>query len=192
MAADEKTLAIVDFLMAGLQAQGHARERILVSGYLHEAIVAAEMGARVNPKAAGYDVEDPLTGEKHELKNSTAAVGSKVNVNLHVPRPKHDESKGQYYARLREANEAKGDVTITHRPDDEAVHTYHLSHAFVSMLMEYKNCWKVTNVNIGGLCCPTCTKVHRLKHLEVLDKAWQADPDEFDEAEFDVRVKETC
>lgn len=192
----EKTEQIINFIVDALQTCGHERPRILVSGYLGEARLAAQMKAVVNPEVHGHDVKD-RDGNTHELKISNVNLGAKVNVNITVPVSRRHERADDYYDRLAASNKAKGNVIVSHTFRHEGItntNTYTIDHEFLSMYMRHKNCWKKRNLNIGGDACTTCTRVHRLENFMDLQQTWAASGKKYDviKNELDDLVISKC
>lgn len=193
---DDRTGDTIRFLVNALVKAGHDQSRILSSGYLGEAYLAAEKQLIVNEKAQGVDARDK-NGVAIEMKISCAPLGKKCNVNLFVPKPKRSgETRDQYYERLAQINEEKGNVYIQHTytsaEDKPKRNVYEFSHEFITFLMEHANCRTKDNVNIGGIGCVKCTKVHRLLYLQKVEKQWLADKEGFDTCVLDVQVAGTC
>lgn len=194
MTPHEKTAAIITFLREALVQCGHERHRLFTSGYLGEALEAAEQGYTVNPSSKGYDMKDPATGETFELKETGARLGQKANVNLSVPKKIDRETIPQYYVRLRDINKSKGNLKVKHQYDGGAglVNYYTFTHEFISFYMEWARCHLSANVNIGGTSCLACTKVHRLLNLQRLEALWRQSPSTFPTAQLAQPVPSSC
>jgi hypothetical protein len=193
---NEKSSDIIRFMVSALIKCGHDRTRILSSGYLGEAYVAAEKNLVINPKGQGPDAKDK-DGVAMEIKVINSALGNKANLNLCVPKLKKNETVEAYYDRLRDINKAKGHVHAQHtykidKDGRPLMNIYVFSHEFVSFYMEYMECHTKDNVNMGGLGCNVCTKVHRLLHFEELEKQWLKDKKKFDTKLFAVQIKGSC
>lgn len=188
----ERTIAVIKFMRLALMKSGHEASRIFVSGYLNEALLAAETHMTVNPVAQGVDAVDS-DNKPHEFKICNAKLGKKANVNLSGPQKKTGEVRDVYYERLRETFVAKGEVLIKHIYDvdatgEEKANVYSFSPEFIAMYMDYNNSWIKDNTNIGGVGCPKCTKIHRLLKYKQYEQLYLADPPNFNKTVLAIKV----
>jgi hypothetical protein len=182
MSDDKKTIEIVQFIKASLIRCGHDPSRIFTGGYQQEALIAAVLGKKPNKKAHGYDLTDE-NGIHTEIKTTNTALGKTANVNFAPPAVKDGESPAAYYERLKTINEDKGNVMVLHfwgeKGDINSANIYVLRHEFLSLIMMAKNAMEVENVNLGGIGCKKCTRIHRLDGLKELEDEWARDPSVF-------------
>jgi hypothetical protein len=185
MSNDAMTIGVVTFAQLALTKAGHPRHRIMATGYLGEAVCAAELGAKINEKAQGPDAVDKA-GKTFEMKITHAALGSMANVNVRGSVVKSGETRSAYYARLATEIMDKGPMRIEHvydmDPETGAVkkNVYTLSPGFVVCVMDSQNSWKKQNTQFGARSCTTCTKVHKLVRFEELSRMYDKDPLAFD------------
>lgn len=134
--------------------------------------------------------------KKQDARKSEVPLGERVSLNLTAP-PRYTNMPEFYYPELRKTNAARGDVVLRHHFKTKATgnpftNTYTLGHAFVSLIMEHKNALVQRRINLGGIACPTCTRVHRLDRYALLEKDWKANPTKFDKKQLDEPVTSRC
>ena len=140
----ERTIAVIKFMRLALIKSGHENSRIFASGYLNEALLAAETHMIVNVRAQGTDAVDK-DGNPYEYKLTSAKLGKKANVNIHGPEVKSGENKAAYYERLRKSFLSKGVFLVKHIYDvdghtgEAKANIYSFSPEFISMYMEHVN-----------------------------------------------------
>lgn len=193
---DEKTTEVIKFIMNALILCGHKRDRIFTSGYLGEAQVAALYGLELNPSAQGYDAKHK-DGASVELKISHADLGFQTNFNFTAPEKDSKEKVEEYYTRLSEINRKKGDILLVHNftvDEESRKNEYRLGHEFLTYMMRFKDIHlsKTHKLNLGGESCLVCTKVHRVKYLEEIEREWIKDKNGFDQKKLGLAVPAKC
>lgn len=155
----------------------------LYGGFLSEVVTACEKGMVLNDKLSGFDAKD-AAGRESEFKNSSSRLGEKANVNFKLPEPHKGEKAAEYYARFRDDMlTRKGAMTIvTHRFSTSKSNEYCFDTEFLCFYAESKDVrgfadgkMKCNNMNIGGVSCEKCTRVHRLDKLLEYQRDWLAE-----------------
>jgi hypothetical protein len=171
---------------------GHERKVYMAGGKLDEIIKACQTGGQMNKSMNGPDILIK-NGENIEVKTSNVELGNKVTIHLRPPTPKHGETNDQYYKRMKEATLAKGRMEIKHtykteeEPSGKIVtysNDYHFSADFIAFYMTIVRVKAMVDPSVGGKACLKCTEVHKLRYLESLNKQFDDDKEQRDEAHW--------
>jgi hypothetical protein len=124
------------------------------------------------------------TRGKQDIRRSEVPLGKRVGLNLTPPPHIPDETIDEFYARLRVKNMEAGDVMMIHtfyRKDGKDYNNmYTVGHEFISLIMQEKNAFCSPRLNIGGLACLKCTRVHYFDMIAKFEAEWKKDKDGFD------------
>lgn len=88
----ERTIAVIKFMRLALIKSGHENSRIFASGYLNEALLAAETHMIVNVRAQGTDAVDK-DGNPYEYKLTSAKLGKRQTSTYTDPRSNRARTK---------------------------------------------------------------------------------------------------
>lgn len=130
-------------------------------------------------------------GAKQDIRHSQVPLGTRVSLNLTAPPHEPDETIDEFYARVDERNREAGDIVLIHtyyqRDGKDCTNVYNVGHAFISLLMREKDAFAHRRINVGGLACFKCTRVHYFDRLAELEAQWKASGDEFNREVINFR-----
>lgn len=191
----EKQVNVIEFFRAAMLTTGLKTHEVM-SGKLHEILLAGEIGAKMNTKMQGPDMVIPATATAVaipiELKKSDSSLGTKCNVNFSPPKKKAGVTVAEYDKLVLDKFKEKGDIVVRHffSDDVKVFNEYKFNHEFIARLIIYKNSSggeRDRKVNIGGVSCRQCTLVSRLIYYVKLNKLFMEDKD-FDFSLVDNQV----
>jgi len=120
---------------------------------------------------------------KHDIRHSAVPLGHRVGVNLTPPPHVPEETMDEYYERMRLKNMEAGDIMMIHtfyiKDGKDYNNVYTIGREFVSVIMQEKNAFVSPRLNIGGLSCYKCTRVHYFDMIARFEAEWKKDKDGF-------------
>jgi hypothetical protein len=197
MTVEEKQLAVIDFMVNRLERLNLSRAEIMRGGRFAEIKLAYETKSTVNTKMQGIDMINKETGKAIESKSTTAKLGDKANVSIEPPAKLRNESVADYKVRISDTIIKKGNMHITHTyrlkdSDPWKENKYVFEAQFIAYLVVSKSGSTGKKVNIGGVGCKTCTRVHRLDVYFMLQELYAFDPEAVDPKLFEIDVPSQC
>lgn len=196
LSQNQKTIAVITFLQDALRENGHRRSRIMNSGYLGEAFMAATNEMKINDKPHGPDMTDD-EGKNVEAKISYVDRGGRMSINLSPPKR---VAGVDYNTNLLNLYVSRGPVTCRHefenKKNEKVQLVYTFEPEFVVLFMLKKKITKggvvKDNINMGGTSCSECGRTNKVFYYLQLQEEWKKDKQHFDDNKFEMEIATKC